>query len=1163
MTDHPTYEQLQQKVLDLEDQLKVTRENESKFRALVEDIDAIIFSLDQAGNIAYISPAVQSLTGFSPQEVYNQNFSRFIYPDDLAKLAEAFGDVKAGRLKSDEYRLLTKDGRVVWAKSFSRPVTDKAQVLGIRGVLIDITQRRRDEEELRNQKKRLESLINHSSLAVATLDASHEIVACNRAFEELFQYSASEVLGRNLDDVIANGEVMKDALDNTQRIMSGQAIHGSGPRQRKDGAMVEVQFLGVPVVLDGKIVGVYAIYWDISELKRAQLALKEKEILYQTLVETSTDAIFTLKNQYFIDCNPRATIMLDCPKDQIIGQTPIYFSPPRQPDGRDSAEKAREKIQAALDGKPQVFEWQHQTLSGLSIEVEVSLNRMDIPGGPFLQAICRDISLRKQAEHALKESEERYRTIIESSGDAYFEVDLEGNFIAFNEALCKILGYNEQELKGMHYRQSPQPGEAIQKAYHTFLNVFRTGESAKAQEWSIRHKDGTEMKVEVSVYLKKDLHGRPIGFRGLVRDITVRKWVEQALRESQENYKQLYDNAVVGMFRTDFRTGQLLEINDSCARLFGYQSREEALSQAVLAEHYVTREAGRNIVEAMKKQGRVEGRIEEFRRRDGSTFWAEFTARIYPEAGYIEGAAIDVTDRLNIEQALRRSEKRYRQLFNSISDFILTHDFQGMITDVNPSVLQASGYSREELIGQSFSFFMPPDYRALFHNQYLPHVITQGKADGIFTFLAKDGQHHYIEFRSTVQPADAGTPYVACAGRDVTERIMAQRELRRMEEQLSHAQKMEAVGTLASGISHDFNNFLQAVSGCVQLMLARKDQDQENKRCLMEMDSAIERASELVQRLLTFSRKVKPELKPINLNEQINLTITLLQRTIPKMIDIETRLATDLKMIDGDPGQLEQVLMNLGTNARDAMPDGGRLVIETENFRLEEEKSLAHIGLSPGEYILWRVSDTGRGMDQETLGHIFEPFYTTKGIGEGTGLGLSTVYGIVKDHGGAITCYSELGRGTTFHIYLPARMTDSLDLSSPAQAPDIIVGGHENILVVDDEKTITDVVVSILESYGYTAMMAESGEKALEVYQSLSSPPDLVLLDLGMPGMGGLACLKEILKINPGAKVIIASGYSATGQAKSALEGGAREFVSKPYRLKDMMRKIRKVLDES
>jgi PAS domain S-box-containing protein len=478
---------------------------------------------------------------------------------------------------------------------------------------------------------------------------------------------------------------------------------------------------------------------------------------------------------------------------------------------------------------------------------------------------------------------------------------------------------------------------------------------------------------------------------------------------------------------------------------------------------------------------------------------------------------------------------------------------------VNDTACSSLGYSREELLSMTV-----PDIDPNFPAAAWPEHWQEVKRRGSFIV---ESQHRTREGR--VFPVEITVNYVEFEGkeyncafaRDITERKEADKEKEKMQIQLRQAQKMEAVGTLAGGIAHDFNNLLQAVQGYTQLLLLRKDGDDDGQRELQQIVRAATRGAELTQQLLTFSRKTESELQPIDFNRELENVRLLLERTIPKMIEVEFRLAEDLKMVNADPGQVEQILMNLAVNAKDAMPDGGKLIVETADVILDKDYCKIHRVANPGNYVQLTVTDTGHGIDEMIREHIFEPFYTTKETGKGTGLGLATVYGIVKSHNGHLVCHSEPDEGTTFKIYLPT--IDSTEESRQAEehvtAPE---GGTETILLVDDEESIRTLGTQILEKFGYTVLSAADGESALQIYRKEQEKIDLVILDLIMPGMGGKLCLVELLKINLEAKVAIASGYSPDGDTREILKRGAKGFISKPYDLRQVLKVVREVLDE-
>ena len=1138
------------------------RENVDRYRGLVEYVGPAFFAFDEHGAVTYISPDVEAISEYKPQELIGRNFLDYIYPPDRSGVIAAFSNTMSNIFNPTEFRIVTKSGEIRWIRSFARPVIrDDGKIIGIRGGILDINEKKLYEKTLEDRTRRLESILHHSSLAVVTQDAIGIVTAVNQEFEALFKIKQTDIIGRLLDEIVAAPEHRSQAEALTLQTLKGRPVHGTAVRRRGDGTDIHVEFHGVPVIIDDQVVGSYGLYWDATELTRAREELKEKEALYRTLFESAGDAIIILKDSSIVECNQRTLELFGYSRIDLMGLTPSEISPPNQSNGQTSIALADRYIKRALAGESLTFDWQHQKYDQTVFDAEVNLVKIDTAKGPLLQASIRDASRKKADEIALRESEEKYRTLLEISGDGYYEVDLKGNFIFFNHAFSRMLGYSFEELKNKNYAEFTDP-ENVKQAFRDFTWVYKTRTPARGLQWKIVRGDGNTIDIEVSVALMRDQRGEPVGFRGLVQDISDRKKAEAAIKQSQENYKSLYDNALFAMFRTTIDDGRILEANEVFMRLFGYENREDMFKRCKTSERYMDPEARRKFISMLKEKGRVDSFVAEIISEDGVAFWVDISAKIYPDEGYMEGAFIDITDRKRAEAALLESERRYRELFNSISDFIVTHDPEGRILEVNPAICHAMGYTKEELEGSYIVDFVLPEFRDLVQKYYLKTIMEKGYAEGVFVVQAKDGSERYLEYSNTLVKKKGQVLYVLCSNRDVTDRIQAQRQLKRMQEQLLQSQKLEAIGTLASGISHDFNNLLQAISGYVQLLINRGSLNPEDHRYLLQMDLAARRGADLVQRLLTFSRKVKPELRPLDLNRQVSETAAVLERTIPRMITIETILADDLPWINGDEAQVEQVIMNLGTNARDAMPDGGKLTFETQKLIVTDDES-APAGLGPGQYVHLRVKDTGEGMDDNVLGHIFEPFFTTKEVGQGTGLGLSTVYGIIEGHGGIITAQSKPMQGTIFDLYIPALE------ESPAPEDDVQLefeaahGGKERLLVVDDESAILEVANEVLGSRGYDVVTAQSGEQALAIFEKDPDNFDLVLLDLGMPGMGGHRCLEAMLEIRPKMKIIIASGYADNGQVQAVMNSGAAEFIRKPYRLASLLDQVRHVLDRN
>jgi len=516
----------------------------------------------------------------------------------------------------------------------------------------------------------------------------------------------------------------------------------------------------------------------------------------------------------------------------------------------------------------------------------------------------------------------------------------------------------------------------------------------------------------------------------------------------------------------------------------------------------------------------------------------------------------NIVTRRRAEKALQESQERMKAILKA-SPVGICLVLNRKLDWANEMMYRMTGYEQGSKIGQSVRILYPDDkeYNRVGRELY-EGIVKTGISHVETRLVRKDGT--IFDCRIQACNLDSTDP---AKGQIIAIADISKTKL--FEAQLLQACKMEAVGTLAGGISHDFNNLLQAIMGYTQLLLLKQSKEDSGFAQLKQIEKSAQRGGELTRQLLTFSRNVESKPKPLNLNNEIKRAYKILKRTIPKMIDIELILEDDLKNINADPIQMEQILMNLGVNSRDAMPDGGRLIFETKNVVLDEEYFKTNPTAMPGEYVMLNIADTGCGMGKATMEHIYEPFFTTKQLGKGTGLGLAMVYGIVESHSGHITSYSKPDEGTNFRIYFPVfKPASKIDIEMRAREKkeEEIQSGSETILLVDDEETVLDIAKSTLEHFGYTAITAESGEDAIEIFKKSNPYPDLVILDVGMPGMGGHKCLRELLKIYPEIKVIIASGYSENGKVEKTVESGAAGFIAKPYHLSDMLKKVREIL---
>jgi PAS domain S-box-containing protein len=627
-----------------------------------------------------------------------------------------------------------------------------------------------------------------------------------------------------------------------------------------------------------------------------------------------------------------------------------------------------------------------------------------------------------------------------------------------------------------------------------------------------------------------------------------RRYSEQTLEleSAEQRYRQLFERSLAGVIRTTL-DGRILECNLACARIFGYTNPEELIASPIDGRYFQPED--RDTFNAILRKVKSLTNYEQcLRRKDGSKVWLLGSATLVEgkrgAPAVNEETFIDITERKNAEETFRKA-------FNANPDPITIATLpEGRYLDVNESFLRVTGYSREEVIGHTsreLNFWERPEDRATF----IKLVLRQGSVrDFELTFRTKSG-----EIRTATDSAEiidvAGQQCTIAIFRDVTDR-------KTLEKQLRQTQKMEAVGQLSGGIAHDFNNLLGVIIGYSEILEQRLPPgDPLHKECL-QIKKAGQSAASLTRQLLAFSRQQILEPRVLDLNSIVQNVEKMLRRLIGEHIDLKTSLGPGLGSVKADQSQIEQVIINLAVNARDAMPQGGKLLIETANVELDEEYARHHPPQLPGPYVLLSVADTGMGMDAETQSHIFEPFFTTKEVGKGTGLGLATVYGVVRQSGGHIWVYSEVGQGTTFKIYLPlAGQTAASQQQSLAPADSL--RGSETILLVEDEEALRGLTRSLLEDSGYTVLEAELPEAAVEIAEKHRGPIHLLLTDMVMPGMDGRALADCLVPVRPDMRVVYMSGY--TGFSHAGLADSEIALLAKPFTREKLLRKLREALE--
>ena len=1006
------------------------------------------------------------------------------------------------------------------------------------------------EEAVRASEERYRLVFATQKDATVLVDSeTFQFVDVNQAAERLWGYPREELLAMNALDV--SSEPDKSTLS-IQSAGDGQG-HDVPLRwhRKKNGTVFPVAISASSIPWNGRRL-VCAIAMDISERFRTEEALRDSEERFRNVFEQGPLGIAILDLEYkWISVNPKLCEMLGYTQDDLMNLSFVDIVHP------DDIEPDLEQPKKLLSGEIPIDKMEKRCIrkTGEILWTRLAGSIVRDEGGTatYFLVMIEDITDRKKVEDALVKSEERYRTLSDNAPMGIFQATSEGRVRYWNSCMAKMVGVASPEEGVKHFTRLSEQIYADPRRRDEFIKILREKGRVTDFEYEAIRMDGSHRWLTMNARVSERYADGSYFIEGFTYDITEQKLAQEALRDSEEKYRATFNNAAAGMDLINIE-GRFLRVNAVLANFLGYT--EEELCNLTILDVTHPEDVAES---ARMHDALVRGETESYKlekryvRKDGSIVWVDMFVTAIRDSGGKHIAAVGIVLDTTKKRQLDEIRVRLATAVEQAAEAIVVTDTEGTIRYVNPAFERITGYTADEAIGNNPRLLKSGEHDRKYYEN-LWETISGGQVwTGGFTNKRKDGSLYQED--STISPVRDSRGKIinfVAVKRDITAHL----ELSR---QLLQAQKMEAIGTLAGGIAHDFNNLLQVTLGYSELLLADKREDDPERADLLRIFQAAKSGAELVQRLLMFSRKAESKPIPLNLNRQIVQVEKLLRRTIPRMIDIKMDLSDEIGKINADPTQMEQVLMNLAVNARDAMPDKGTLSVRTNNITLDEDYCSTHSEAKPGEYVLLSVSDTGHGMEKETIDHIFEPFYTTKELGRGTGLGLAIVYGIVKQHSGYITCESGVGHGTTFEVYFPV-------LESQAQPDTEKMGampasGTETILLVDDEVFVRDLGARILSKAGYKVLTAANGRDALDLFDKEKTQISLVILDLIMPEMGGKECLEELRSVDPRLKVLIASGYSAGPTEKDTIKMGARGFVSKPFRMKELLGQVRKALD--
>jgi two-component system cell cycle sensor histidine kinase/response regulator CckA len=759
---------------------------------------------------------------------------------------------------------------------------------------------------------------------------------------------------------------------------------------------------------------------------------------------------------------------------------------------------------------------------------------------------------RAQAEReSSRRDADRLAAIVESSSDAIYARSLDGTIIAWNASATRLFGYTQDEAIGQSAILVP-PG--AENELTETLERASEGERVERKDAKRVRKDGATVLVSLSESPLHDALGHVLGVSVIARDVSELRRAERALRENEKALRVFFESDVAGILFGDARGG--LDANDEFLRITGYSREDLRAGRVRWAE--ITPPEFREKDEAGRREALARGACtpyeKQFFRKDGTRVWVMVSyALLDRELDRNVGFVVDIDDRKRAEGELRRSEERFARVFQSSLIAIgIAEMSSGRLIDVNGRCAEFFGYARDEMLGRTafeLGLWVDPADR----ERHVVGISAHGSSSPIeAAFRRKSGDvRHALVSMEAMNLAGMAEPLIMVALVDVTER-------KRLESQLLQAQKMEAVGRLAGGVAHDFNNSLGVILGHTELLLRQAGEAQRGK--LEQILKATQHASGLTRQLLAFSRKQIVDPKVLDLNALLSKLEEMLGRLIRENVDLAIVPGADLGHVKADPGQLEQVMMNLCVNARDAMPEGGLLRIETANADLDAGHVAQHEPMAPGRYVMLAVSDTGCGIEKEILSRIFEPFFTTKEPGKGTGLGLAMVYGIVKQAGGYVWVDSEVGRGTACKIYLPR--VDEPGVALEVQETPMPSKGWETILLVEDEGPLRAVAREILEQHGYRVIEAAGAHEAIGIARRHPEPIHLLVTDVVMPGMNGRALAESLVAARPELRVLYMSGYTDDVIAHSGVLESGTLLIEKPFTTLAFLGRVRAALGE-
>ncbi|MGC8810702.1 MAG: PAS domain S-box protein [bacterium] len=1127
-----------------------------RYVELANLLPGIVFEADVEGNITFANQKAFDIMGYAPEDIEDGlNIFQFIAPEQLPEAKEIFKETLLEEKSSLRLILQKKDGSRFPALVYTSPIFRNGHPFGLRGLVVDITDLARIQEELLKSEEKFRKLAEETK-AIAEIC---QIISSSSNIEEIYERFAQK-----LGEIISFDRIAMNIIDREKKEFFIPYTHGVAVPGREGSRLIPMEGTASEWVIKNKK-GLLINEDNLKEFLRECPALNP-----------------------FVDIGLKSMIFIPMiSRGQVIGVLSFQSFKKFAYGEKDLeiAEKVSNQIAGAV-ANAILFKKQKETEEVL-LQRETEARKL-AQEKEILAQIGRLISSTLYIEEVYEGFASKVKELIPFDRISINVVDNENGTVRISYVSGKtVLGHSIRDVvplagslskevitrrKGMVFH--PVSEEEVIFKFPQLLSNYRSGLKSVMMVPLISKgqvvatisfmTEPPNAYKEADLRLAEDVANQIAG--AVANALLFEEWkrAEESLRNSELKYRELVSSLPEVVFEAD-EAGNLTFVNERAFEIFGYTKDDFAKGLNVF--EMIAPEDLERGKEFYKKEmhGEKTGREYKLLKKDGSVFPGIIYTKPIIQNGIpsgLRGIIIDITDRKNLEEHLKESRERYKTLFENTGTAFIVIEEDMTISLANSKVEELTGYSRKEIEGEKkWTEFIVPEYLKKLQEYHRLRRTNPDLAPRSYEakFKTKKGEIKEILINVAMIP---GTKRSIASLFDITEQKRKEKEIASLQEQFIHSQKMEAIGRLASGVAHDFNNSLTIVKVSAQFAQAKLKPDDPLREYIDMIIEAIDRSANLSRQLLAFSRKQVMEMKVIDLNALIKDLDKMLHRMIGEDIELIYQLAEDLKKVKVDPGQIEQVILNLTLNSRDAMPQGGKLLIETANVELDENYVKTHLGAKAGQYVLLSVTDTGIGMTPEVKEHLFEPFFTTKEKGKGTGLGLSTVYGIVKQSGGYIWVFSEPGQGTTFKIYLPA-VDEPAEEIRRKEAGGRILRGNETIMVVEDEEEVRKLAGMILERMGYKVLLASCADEAFDACEKYKEPIHLLLTDVILPGMSGRDLAEGISILRPNIKVLYMSGYPDNVISDHGVLKPGINYLPKPFTVEGLTRKVREVLDRS